>query len=193
MLWGLIQNKDLLTDSRTAIDFVGFMGEETQQLGAKHFAKHHGNQYDFGIAGEPTSLDIVHCTKGSLWATLSAKGVAVHASQPERGENAIIKLFTAFQEIMTELDANFSKTSHPILGKSTWNLGTIQGGTRPNVVADQASLSIDIRTIPALWDQGGAAQLLKSLCDKTDGSRLFRTLTHRQTVLVLHGFLMQHI
>jgi len=165
MLWGLKQNAHLLAEAPVAIDFVGFMGEETQQLGAKHFAKHHGQDYAFAIAGEPTSLDIVHCTKGCLWATITAKGVAVHASQPERGSNAIITLFTAFQEMMSELDTAFAKDTHPVLGNSTWNLGTFNGGTRPNVVADHAELAIDIRTIPALWEQGGARALLQELCD----------------------------
>jgi len=165
MLWGLKQNAHLLAESPVAIDFIGFMGEETQQLGAKHFSKYHGSDYQFAIAGEPTSLQIVHCTKGSLWAKLSAKGVAVHASQPERGDNAVLKLFSAFEKIRKVLDEKFASSSHPILGKTTWNLGIFNGGTRPNVVPDYAELSLDIRTIPALWEEGGAGQLLQSLAN----------------------------
>ena len=166
MLWGLKQNAHLLADAPVAIDFVGFMGEETQQLGAKHFAKEHGSNYQFAIAGEPTSLQIVHCTKGSLWAKLSAKGVAVHASQPERGDNAVLKLFSSFEKIRETLDKKFASTSHPILGQTTWNLGIFNGGTRPNVVPDHAELSLDIRTTPALREEGGAAQLLTELADE---------------------------
>lgn len=163
MLWGLKQNAHLLAEAPVAVDFVGFMGEETQQLGSKHFAQHHGSEYEFAIAGEPTDLEIVHCTKGCLWAQLSAKGFAVHASQPERGENAILKLQDIFSALRNALDSQFSKHTHPILGRTTWNLGVFKGGTRPNVVADYAELDLDIRTIPALWEQGGAKQLLERL------------------------------
>lgn len=174
MLWGLLQNADKLANAPVALDFVGFMGEETQQLGAKHFAAHHGSEYVFAIAGEPTSLQIVNCTKGCLWAQLSAQGVAVHASQPHRGDNAILKLFSAFDQIKEELDAQFAADSHDVLGHSTWNLGLFNGGTRPNVVADQATLSLDIRTIPALWEQGGAAKLLERLCNAHGVSLSYR-------------------
>ena len=164
MLWGLRENAATLAEAPVAIDFIAFMGEETAQLGAKHFAQHHGQHYAFAIAGEPTSLQIVNCTKGCLWATLSASGVAVHASQPHRGDNAILKLVSAFQAITTTLDQHFSATDHPILGQTTWNLGTITGGMSPNIVADYAELQIDIRTIPALWQQGGAHPLIADLC-----------------------------
>ncbi len=174
MLWGLKQNAALLASAPVAIDFVGFMGEETQQLGAKHFAENHANKYEFAIAGEPTSLQIVNCTKGCLWATLSAKGLAVHASQPERGSNAILNLFAHFQELMEEMNAKFSSASHPILGQSTWNLGTFAGGTSPNVVADYAELDIDIRTIPELWTEGGAGKFLEALCAEREIELLYR-------------------
>lgn len=168
MLWGLKENAKLLASLPVACDFVGFMGEETQQLGAKHFVKHHANEYEFAIVGEPTSLQIVNCTKGSLWATLSTEGKAVHASQPENGINAILKLQEAFQQIREGLDQEFSSYSHPILGKTSWNLGLFSGGTRPNVVADKAQLTLDIRTIPELWEKGGANTLLASLISELD-------------------------
>ncbi len=168
MLWALTTNADLLADAPVAIDFVAFMGEETQQLGSKHFAKHHADEYEFGIAGEPTSLQIVNCTKGCLWATLSTKGKAVHASKPHLGENAILKLFHSFSALTNALDVQFSKLSHPVLGRTTWNLGLFNGGTSPNIVADEASLTLDIRTIPALWEQGGGEELVNRLTKDLD-------------------------
>ena len=99
MLWALRENSHRLRTLPVAIDFVAFMGEESGQWGSKHFAKHHGRDYSFAIVGEPTSLDIVHVTKGSLWATLSASGTAVHSSMPERGDNAIMKLARSLGKI----------------------------------------------------------------------------------------------
>ena len=165
MIWGLIQNADKLAQAPVALDFVAFMGEETRQLGAKHFAKHHGEEYEFAIAGEPTKLQIVHCTKGCIWGTFSSAGVAVHASQPTLGENAIHKLLKALPAIEAGLEQKFETQEHTVLGRSTWNLGLIEGGVRPNVVPDQASFTVDIRTIPALWAEGGAAPLLQRLAN----------------------------
>ena len=85
MLWGLKENATLLANLPVAVDFVAFMGEESGQWGSKDFAKHHAHDYAFAIVGEPTSLDIVHTTKGSLWATLRATGKAGHSSMPTVG------------------------------------------------------------------------------------------------------------
>ena len=82
MLIALFKNKDLLAELPVAIDFVGFMGEESHQPGSKHFAKHHASDYQFALVGEPTSLHFVHATKGSLWATVQTTGKSTHASQP---------------------------------------------------------------------------------------------------------------
>jgi len=161
MLWGLIQNAATLAKAPVAIDFVGFMGEETQQLGSKHFAKHHADEYEFGIAGEPTSLQIVNCTKGCLWATIRASGKSTHASQPHLGENAILKLMDGLRELHGAFFEEISKHSHPTLGSPTLNLGMIKGGARPNIVPSSASAQLDIRTVPELVKAENAASILR--------------------------------
>lgn len=160
MIWGLKNNAHLLSSLPVAVDFVGFMGEESSQPGSRHFAKNHAHNYEFAIAGEPTSLQAVYCTKGCLWATIAAHGKSTHASQPHLGENAILKL----NKQLTRLDEEFrniiAKASHPVLGASTINIGMISGGTRPNIVPSLATAEIDIRTVPALISsQTAAAQL----------------------------------
>lgn len=161
MLWGLKENAAILKDLSVAVDFVAFMGEESGQWGSKDFAKHHGHDYAFAIVGEPTSLDIVHTTKGSLWATLRATGKAAHSSQPERGENAAIKLARALDVLERDLAAELATYVHPVLGRSTINVGVLRAGSRPNIVPDLAEAEIDIRITPALRDAGGALSLLK--------------------------------
>ncbi len=161
MLWGLKENAGILADLPVAVDFVAFMGEESGQWGSKDFAKHHGHDYAFAIVGEPTSLDIVHTTKGSLWATLRATGKAAHSSQPERGENAAMKLARALDVLERELSAELATYTHPVLGRSTLNVGVLRGGSRPNIVPDLAEAEIDIRITPALRDAGGALALLE--------------------------------
>ncbi|MBC7979772.1 MAG: M20 family metallopeptidase [Armatimonadetes bacterium] len=163
MLEALQENKDILPTLPTAIDFVAFMGEESNQWGSKHFATNHGHLYQFAIIGEPTSMDIVHTTKGSLWATLTASGTAAHSSQPHLGDNAILKLTRALHSLQEKLDAVLQGYTHPVLGRSTLNIGTISGGTRPNIVPDCAQAEIDIRQTPSLLAAGGATALLKQI------------------------------
>lgn len=161
MLWGLKENAAILSKLDVAVDFVAFMGEESGQWGSKDFAKHHAHDYAFAIVGEPTSLDIVHTTKGSLWTTLRATGKAAHSSQPERGDNAAMKLARALDVLERELSAELATFTHPVLGRSTINVGVLRAGSRPNIVPDLAEAEIDIRITPALRDAGGALAFLE--------------------------------
>jgi len=161
MLWALSENHHLLSELPVAIDFVGFMGEETCQFGSRHFAKHHGADYEFAIVGEPTSLEAVYCTKGCLWAQVTATGVSTHASQPHLGDNAILKIMTALQSLHHDFIPILNSYKHPVLGSPSFNLGTLDGGTRPNIVPSKATAQIDIRTIPEMVKETTASELLK--------------------------------
>ena len=162
MLQALTNCQALLSSLPVAIDFVGFMGEESSQWGSKHFAKHYADDYEFALVGEPTSLDIVYTTKGSLWATLQASGKAAHSSQPELGENAILNLTRSLDRLNRKFTARLASYTHPVLGHSTLNIGVISGGSRPNIVPDFASAEIDIRLTPSLHQDGGALPLLEN-------------------------------
>lgn len=126
--------------------FAGLMGEESGQHGAKALAA--SEAFDFVIAGEPTDLKTVHAHKGSLWVTLTAHGKAVHASAPERGENAIYKMTSAIGRIHDRVIPEISKNKHPLLGRTTLSVGTIRGGSKTNIVPDHCEATIDIRVIP---------------------------------------------
>ncbi|MEN8774010.1 MAG: M20 family metallopeptidase [Akkermansiaceae bacterium] len=161
MLWGLRENAHLLAKLPVAVDFIGFMGEESSQPGSRNFAKNHAKDYEFAIAGEPTSLEAVYCTKGCLWATVKATGKAMHASKPHLGENAILKLLDEIKGLQGPFLEHLFESEHPILGRSTMNVGIISGGTRANIVADQATAQIDVRTVPSLVRDELASELLK--------------------------------
>jgi len=168
MLWALHEHRGILTDMPVAVDFVAFMGEESGQWGSKDFVNRHGKDYTFALVGEPTSMRVVHVTKGSLWTTLRSTGKAAHSSQPERGENAILKLARALDQLDHHLGSQLATFTHPVLGHSTMNIGMIRGGARPNIVPDLAEAEIDIRITPALAAAGGALKLLKETIEFHD-------------------------
>lgn len=161
MLMGLKNNQSILRDLPVAVDFVAFMGEEASQYGSKHFAQHHASEYEFAVVGEPTSMQVVYLTKGSLWAHLAASGVSAHSSQPEKGDNAILKLSRALLDLQHYLAPKLASFTDDVLGHSTMNIGMISGGQAPNIVPNSASAQIDIRQTPSLYCAGGALQLLR--------------------------------
>lgn len=161
MLWGLHENSDILAELPVAVDFIAFMGEESGQWGSKDFARQHGSIYQFALVGEPTSMEVVHVTKGSLWATLRATGRAAHSSMPEKGDNAILKLARTIDRLDCHLGSELAGFTHPVLGHSTLNIGVIRGGSRPNIVPDHADAELDIRITPSLTAAGGALRLLE--------------------------------
>ena len=59
---------------------------------------------------------------------------------------------------------------------STLNIGTIQGGTRGNIVPDRCVLGLDIRFTPQLRDRGGATALLEAFVRERDAEAEVRAL-----------------
>lgn len=154
MLWALREVQDRLPHLGHEIWFAGLCSEEDGQYGAKALAEE--ERFDFVIAGEPTGLDAVVAHKGALWLTLTTRGKAVHASEPERGDNAIYKMADVMQAIRGELAPVLAASGeHPLLGHTTISAGTIGGGSKINIVPDICRAEVDIRFIPgsrALYD-----------------------------------------
>ena len=152
MLWALRELRDAIPSLPYEIWFAGLMGEEAGQNGSKAFARDYasaGGTPAFALVGEPTECDIVHAHKGCIWLTLRARGLAVHASTPDRGENAIYKMTDTIRILREEFLPAFAQLSDPVLGSPTLSVGTISGGSKTNIVPDFCDAAVDIRTIPA--------------------------------------------
>ena len=99
------------------------------------------------VVGEPTSNYPLVGHKGSVKFYARFKGVSAHGSMPHLGVNAIYKAARA----LGALEAfDFSVPAHPVMGKPTLNVGTIEGGSTVNAVPDSASFGVDIRTVPGM-------------------------------------------
>jgi acetylornithine deacetylase len=96
----------------------------------------------FLVNGEPTENRLCIGQKGSIRVDLRATGRAAHSGYPEEGESAIAALLDTIGR-MREM----SLPHDPLLGDSTLNVGLIQGGVAPNVLAPEASAQILIRTV----------------------------------------------
>ncbi len=167
MLWALSRMGERISDLPVAVAFAGLMGEEAGQPGAIHFAANHGKEFDFAVVGEPTELRTVYASKGCVWHRLSASGRSCHGSAPEQGENAIRKLLPSLLLVIAELEARFPAFTDPVLGPPTVSLGTIHGGSSPNIVPSACEAWLDIRETPALHDFGGSVRLIREVLESS--------------------------
>jgi acetylornithine deacetylase/succinyl-diaminopimelate desuccinylase-like protein len=146
MLWGLREARDSLPGLGHEVWFAGLCSEEAGQYGARALAAE--ERFDFVVAGEPTGLDAVIAHKGALWIKLTTRGRAVHAAEPERGENAIYKMADLLRCIRDELPAELGPEEHPLLGRTTASAGVVSGGSKINIVPDICTAEVDIRYLP---------------------------------------------
>lgn len=118
------------------------------QLGTKWLADcGHLPMCDFIVVGEQTFNRVATAHKGVMRATVTTKGHSVHATNPDRGVNAInamARVILALEQYHHQL----AKQVHPLVGVPTCNIGVIQGGSTANAVADQCMVRLDRRMIP---------------------------------------------
>jgi len=131
----------------TEIIFAGLIDEENSQLGSRALVRS-GFKADLAIVGEPTQLQVVTAHKGDLWLKVTTRGKSAHGAKPHLGKNAIHSMAQIINLIETDYATTLKNQSHPLLGQATVNVGSIRGGTQPNIVPDWCEISIDRRTLP---------------------------------------------
>jgi acetylornithine deacetylase len=117
--------------------------EEQGSLGAQVANKKKLEQPpEYLINGEPTDNKLASATRGSLRLKLRTKGRAAHSAYPEQGESAIEKLLDVLESVRKCL-----WPSDRLLGETTCNIGVIGGGTRANVVPEEAYADLQLRLV----------------------------------------------
>lgn len=106
----------------------------------------------YGLVFEPGLADgaVVSSQSGVRWIKLSTTGKAAHAGlEPEKGIDACLDLTIKARKV--------AELAQPGKGL-TINPGLLQGGSKPNVVCEKASVTFDIRFRSlADWEQLSAA------------------------------------
>jgi len=119
---------------------------------------------DAGICGEPTEFKSMIAAKGLIWPKITVIGRSCHGATPEKGINAISKM----TKVIQALESMELKANHPILGKPTVNIGTIEGGTKTNIVPDRCAITVDRRIVPGERKEE-VVQMIKRLLDDLQG------------------------
>ncbi len=100
---------------------------------------------DYLLDTEPTDGIVQNCHKGRSWFKVDVHGVTAHASMPWEGADAIYAAALFITRLKSEVD---KLENDPVMGATSIVFGTAEGGYRPYVVPDHASVTIDVRTVP---------------------------------------------
>ncbi len=121
------------------VALLGVAGEETDSVGAKMVSEILPRA-GWIIDGEPTDGLPAAGAKGILALSVTARGQATHSAYPERGHSATHDLIRGLARLLqAELPG------HPQFGATTVNVGVVEGGVAPNVLAPSASAAVLIR------------------------------------------------
>jgi acetylornithine deacetylase len=130
-----------LRDAGVKVGLLFVVGEERDSAGAK-LANQQTKGSRYLINGEPTDNRLALASKGALRATIRATGKMGHSAYPELGESAIHKLVQALDRVLA--------LKLPVveeIGPGTLNIGVIEGGHAPNVIADAAEAHVLVRLV----------------------------------------------
>jgi acetylornithine deacetylase len=130
-----------LRSQKISAGLLFVVGEEKDSLGAK-VANDHPIGSRFLINGEPTENRIALASKGALRVEITAAGRMAHSAYPELGDSAIEKLLTALERLR-----KMELPDDPEIGPCTLNVGVIEGGRAPNVIADSARAQLLYRLV----------------------------------------------
>lgn len=115
--------------------------EETGSTYSKDKLMELTKDLSYGMVFEPglDNGDLVTSQLGVNWIQIDVKGKAAHAGlEPEKGVSACTEL--SYKLIKLERLMNYQKG--PFI-----NPGVIEGGSKPNVICDRASVKVDIRFV----------------------------------------------
>jgi acetylornithine deacetylase len=178
-------------EERVGLLFV--VGEETNSDGAKYAANGFVPKIKAFIDGEPTDNVLVHAMKGVLAFELHVDGKAAHSAYPEAGHSAVHQLLADLAKLTGEPWPHDDK-----VGQTTLNVGVVNGGVAPNVLAPFADAICVMRTTKDadMLEQRIRALLSPStqMAVRTKSSPQFlRTLPGVETKAVAFGSDVPHL
>jgi len=141
--------------------------------------------FNLAIVGEPTQMKMAIAEKGLMVLDCTAYGKSGHAAR-EEGENAIYK---AMADIERLRNFRFDHTS-AILGTVKLSVTMIHAGTQHNVIPDQCSFVVDVRTNEYYPNQD-ALKLIDELLESQVHARSLRL--NSSAIAVTHPIVQRAI
>jgi glutamate carboxypeptidase len=136
--------------------------EEIGSLTSRALIETEGRKAKYVLVTEPArdGGKIVTGRKGVARFEIFIKGVPAHAgSRPEDGRSAIRELANIIQTL---------EAMNDIKRGVTVNVGVVRGGTKPNVIAEEAYAEVDMR-VPTIADGDELVARILNLQSRTEG------------------------
>ena len=106
------------------------------------------NTFDQVVVAEPTQARIVRAHRGIVTGTVEFKGAAGHASaQSGIGASALHQAVDWSHRALVWAESQESQHYANLTG-TRFNLGTLNGGIKPNMIAPSATLKFGLRSLP---------------------------------------------
>lgn len=156
--------------------------EETGGQGSRFLLANGHTDADAWVIGEMTGNRVAIVEKGLIWLRIETLGHTAHASTPEKGVSAIDKMLDLLYRIRTELVPPLRAMTHPLTPPPSLNIGLIEGGVQPNVVADRCSVVLDRRLLPGERPEVFEAEVRRLLSELTESDSGFQARV--ETLLV---------
>ena len=119
------------------------MEEDCDGLPLLHIINKEKLRPDFVVLTEPTNLAVYRGHRGRMEIKVVTKGRSCHASAPERGDNAVVKMTDIVKEITA---LNKKLKNDKFIGKGTVAVTSIECKTPSlNAVPDEATIYLDRR------------------------------------------------
>lgn len=175
MVYGAKLIKEMrLEGGYTYIAVGSCMEEDCDGLPLLHIIGKEKIKPDFVVLTEPTNLQVYRGHRGRMEMKVVTKGRSCHASAPERGDNAVVKMSYIIQEI-TKLNEKLKNDK--FLGKGTVAVTAIECKTPSyNAVPDECTIYLDrrmtvgetvdtsvkeIQSLPAVKKYGAKVEVLQ--------------------------------
>ena len=130
--------------------------EEGTSAGSKALAR--DLTADYGVVGEPTSLNVMTAHRGSLRLIVEVLGTSCHSASPSRGVNAIYES-VAVIESLRALASRLEKVEASRCGTPTLALTRMSAGVSNNMVPDRCEILVDRRLVPGESEESAAQEI----------------------------------
>ena len=121
--------------------------EEHTSAGTRELLRR-GIRADAAIVGEPTGLAVMPAHKGFAWVEIEVRGRAAHGSRYDVGVDAILDSAVVLDELDRLERETLPARRHPLLGRSSLHVSTIEGGTGWSTYPDRCLIRVERRTLP---------------------------------------------
>ena len=137
----MVAAERLVAAGEQRIDLLFVVGEEKGSDGARA-ANHLPATSRFLINGEPTESKLASGAKGSQRVIVRIRGRSAHSAYAHLGQSAIEPMLSLLPTLY-----GLDLPSDDVLGSTSFNIGTIRGGTEGNIVPDLCEAEVMFRLV----------------------------------------------